>query len=130
MLFSLLIALAAAAPAADRNPAIGTWSNPKGTVVVRTVRCGRAICGSVIRASPEAREKARAAGTADLVGTRILSDFQPVGPGRWEGEAFVPDMGVTVTATMIQVNRNALEIEGCSFGGYLCKRQVWSRTSR
>ena len=130
MLISLLIALAAASPPTDRNPAIGTWSNPKGSVVVRTVRCGQAICGSVIRASSEAKEKARAAGTANLVGTRILTGFRPIGAGRWQGEAFIPDLGLTAPATMVQLDRNSLEIEGCSLGGYLCKKQLWRRTAR
>ena len=127
---SVLIAilLAAAAPSAG-DPALGTWSNPKGTVTVRTSRCGRAICGTVIAAAPAAREKARAAGTENLVGTRILSNFRPAGRGRWEGEAFVVDLGLTVPAVMTQLDRNALQIEGCSLGGYLCRNQVWHRVS-
>lgn len=124
-----ILALAAGGASARAEPGLGTWVNPKGTVVVRTARCGDAICGRVIKASPEARDKARVAGTARLVGTQILSGFRPAGAGRWQGEAFVPDMGVTVTATMVQLGRDALEIEGCSLGGYLCRKQVWRRAA-
>ncbi len=128
MLLSLAIAmLAAAAAPAGADPVLGTWSNPKGNVAVRTARCGDAICGKVIRAAREAQQKARAAGTARLVGTRILSGFRAAGAGRWQGEAFVPDMGVTVTATMVLIGRDTLEIEGCGLGGYLCRKQVWRR---
>ncbi len=122
--------LLAAAPApASADPVIGTWINPKGTVTVRTARCGRAICGKVISAAQSAREKARAAGTANLVGLEILSDFRPAGAGTWHGLAFIPDVGVTVPATMTQLGRNQLQIEGCGMGGYLCKQQVWRRVS-
>ena len=123
-----ILAFAAGGASASADPGLGTWINPKGTVVVRTARCGDAICGRVIKASREAQDKARAAGTTRLVGTQILTGFRAVGAGRWQGEAFVPDMGVTVTATMVQLGRDTLEIEGCSFGGYLCRKQVWRRT--
>ena len=120
--------LVAGAGPARPDPVIGTWSNPKGTVVVRTAHCGNAICGKVVRASPSAEEAARAAGTSRLVGTQILTGFRAVGAGRWQGEAFIADRGVTVIATMVQLGPDALEIEGCGLGGYLCKRQLWRRT--
>ena len=130
-MYPLLAALfLAAAPAqAGGDPVIGTWLNPKGTVTVRTARCGRAICGKVISAAPSAQEKARAAGTARLVGMEILSDFRPAGAGIWQGQAFIPDMGVTVPATMTQLGRDRLQIEGCGMGGYLCKQQIWTRVA-
>ena len=124
LMFALL--LAAATPA-SADPVLGTWSNPKGTVTVRTARCGRAICGTVVSAAPAAREKARAAGTGNLIGTRIMDGFRPIGPGRWEGQAFVADLAVTVPATMTLIGRDQIEIEGCSLGGYLCRSQIWHR---
>ena len=127
MSLMLAILLAAAASPSSADPALGTWSNPKGTVTVRTARCGRAICGTVISASAAARDKARAAGTANLVGTRIMDGFRPAGPNRWEGQAFVPDLAVTVPATMTLIGRDRIQIEGCSLGGYLCRNQVWHR---
>lgn len=129
-MFPLLTALLLAAPApASADPVLGTWLNPKGTVTVRTARCGRAICGKVISAAPSAQEKARAAGAGRLVGMEILSDFRPAGRGIWQGTAFIPDMGVTVPATMTQLSRDRLQIEGCGMGGYLCKQQVWTRVA-
>jgi uncharacterized protein (DUF2147 family) len=123
---AIALLLAASAPS-SADPALGTWSNPRGTVTVRTARCGRAICGTVVAASPEAREKARAAGTANLVGTRIMDGFRPAGANRWEGQAFVADLGLNVPATMTLIGRDEIQIEGCSLGGYLCRNQVWHR---
>ena len=112
--------------AATPSP-IGIWKNPKGTVTVRTAACGRAICGRVIAATPEAQEKARRGGTARLVGTEIMSDFMPAGRGRWQGMAFIPDLGITADGVMTQTGPNTIEIEGCGLGGYFCKSQVWTR---
>jgi len=128
LLASLLLAAAPAQASAD--PVIGTWINPKGTVTVRTARCGRAICGKVVSAARSAQEKARAAGTGRLVGMEILSDFRPAGEGTWQGQAFIPDVGITVPATMTQIGRDRLQIEGCGMGGYVCKQQVWTRAAR
>ena len=128
-MFPLLVSLLLAAPQPAADPVIGTWINPKGTVTVRTARCGRAICGRVISAAPSAQEKARAAGTGRLVGMEILSDFRPAGRGTWQGQAFIPDVGITVPATMTQVGRDRLQISGCALAGYMCKEQVWTRVA-
>jgi uncharacterized protein (DUF2147 family) len=127
----LLAGLAAAShpvrPAAD--PVIGTWLNPKGNVVVRTAHCGPAICASVVWADQSAMRAAEAGGTAHLVGTELLRDFRPTGPGQWEGQAFVPDIGQTVDSQMVQTDHDSLRIDGCALGGFLCKKQVWHRTT-
>jgi uncharacterized protein (DUF2147 family) len=127
--FALFALFAAAAAPSQADSVIGQWSNPKGTVIVRTSRCGDAICGTVVKAAPSAQDAARAAGTTRLVGTRILNGFRPAGAGIWQGEAFVPDKGLTVPATMTRIGRDSLQIEGCSFGGYLCRQQIWHRVA-
>jgi uncharacterized protein (DUF2147 family) len=58
-----------------------------------------------------------------------LNGFRPAGPGIWQGEAFIPDRGLTVPATMTRIGRDALQIEGCSLAGYLCRKQVWRRVA-
>jgi uncharacterized protein (DUF2147 family) len=126
----LLAALAALAPAPSPSSdaaILGTWANPKGTIIVRTARCASGICGRVVWASPEAQEDARVAGVSSLVGTELLRGFRPVGAGRWQGEAFVPDLGGTFQSEMSLLGRNRLQIEGCRFGRLLCRQQVWQR---
>src|SRR4051812_34321425 len=129
MILSLLAALAAAAhPAPARaDPVIGTWMNAKGTVAVRTSHCGRSLCGRVVWASPAAQEAARAGGTERLVGTELFRDVQPTGPGAWAGEIFVPDLATTADGNLMLVDPGTLEIDGCRFGGLLCKKQVWHK---
>src|SRR4051794_29565899 len=106
----LLAALAAASAPLGGRGIIGTWINPAGTVVVTTRRCGPNICGRVVWASARAQEKARAGGTARLVGTELLRDYRPVAPGQWEGQVFVPDRGATVDSQMTQLDRDTLQI--------------------
>src|SRR4051812_18772427 len=128
-MLAIALALAAAARPAARpaDPMIGTWMNRRETVAVATSRCGANLCGRVVWAAPEAREAAAAGGTPRLVGTMLLRDFRQVSRGQWEGEVFVPDLGQTAQAEMALASPTELEINGCQFGGLLCKRQVWHR---
>ena len=119
--------LVAAAPAAN-DPAIGTWTNPKGSLTVRTRWCGKQLCGRVVAATPRQQEKARAAGVPRLVGTELLRGFRRSGGG-WSGSLFVPDQGQAVDSKLRVAGPNSLEISGCLIGGILCKTQLWTRVS-
>jgi uncharacterized protein (DUF2147 family) len=124
----LLAALAAAShPAHAADPIIGNWRNPKGTVMVRTARCGPAICASVVWADASAIRAAAAGGTARLLGTELFRNFRQTGTSQWQGQAFVPDLGQTVDSQIFQVDRDSLEIDACAIGGFLCRKQVWHR---
>jgi uncharacterized protein (DUF2147 family) len=129
MITTLLLALAAAAhPAPARaDPVIGMWMNRKGTVAVRTSHCGGGLCARVAWASPAAQEAARAGGTERLVGTDLFRNVRPAGTGTWQGEVFVPDMGETAEATITITGPGELQIDGCRFGGLLCKQQFWHK---
>lgn len=131
MISFLFAALLAAHPAPPRaaDPVIGTWMNRKGTVAVRTAHCGGGICGRVVWAAAAAQEAARAGGTDRLVGTEVFHEMRPTGPGAWEGEVFVPDLGQTADATMALIGPSNMEINGCSFGGFLCKKQEWHKVA-
>jgi uncharacterized protein (DUF2147 family) len=124
----LLAAMAAAAhPAPD--PVVGMWMNRKGTVVVRTGHCGASLCARVVWADPAAQEAARAGGTERLVGTDLFRGVRPAGPGAWQGEVFVPDMGETAEATITMTGPGELQIDGCRYGGLLCKQQFWHKVA-
>jgi uncharacterized protein (DUF2147 family) len=127
----VLAALAAAAahhgPAVD--PVVGNWMNPSKTVVVRTSHCGGGLCGRVVWASPQAQDAARVGGTEHLVGTEIFHDVRSAGPGAWEGEVFVPDLGTTADGNLMLLDADSLEIDGCRLHGLLCKKQVWHKVS-
>ena len=128
---SLLIALAlAAAGAAPADPAVGLWSNPKGTLQVRTRRCGQQLCGTVVGASAKATAKAQQAGVASLIGTELFSNYRPSGNGEWAGTLFVPDKGKRVSSTLQTDAGRSVKVSGCLIGRFLCKSQVWTRIER
>jgi uncharacterized protein (DUF2147 family) len=127
-----LVMLAAAMPvAASAQEALeGQWRNPKGSIVVRLSQCGRAYCGTVVRASDKAKAGARKGGTANLIGTRILSNLRPVGRGTFKGQAFEPKRNIRAPATIRMVGPDAIEVKGCAIAGMLlCKEQRWTRVS-
>jgi uncharacterized protein (DUF2147 family) len=128
---SALALLAATLPvlAAAQAPLTGQWTNPKGSVVVRLVPCGSAMCGVVVHASEHAKESARKGGTPNLVGTRILTGLRPSGDGSFKGQVFDPKRNIHAPATVRMLGPDALSVEGCAFLGLVCKEQRWTRAS-
>ncbi|WP_225883258.1 DUF2147 domain-containing protein [Sphingomonas aliaeris] len=122
-MIAALAALAMIPAAANAAPPKGVWTNPKKNVRVTFQRCGDAMCGKVIWASPEAQEKAG----SPLVGTMLFEDFVEEGPGEWSGSVFVPDIGQSVSGTIRQMDANTLVGEGCVIAGLGCKSQTWTR---
>lgn len=124
---SFLLALTlAAATGGTADPAVGLWTNPKGSLTVRTRRCGAQLCATVVSASERAKVKAADAGVAQLVGTEIFSDYRRDRDG-WAGTLFVPDKGKRVSSTLELAGGNRVKISGCLIGRMICKSQVWTR---
>ena len=119
--------LAAPAAASAKAPLEGQWKNPKGNVIVRVAHCGENYCGTVVEASAKAKATAKKGGTAQLIGTRILSDVRPAGNGTWRGRAFDPKRNIRAPATIRMVGSSTLLIKGCVIGGLICKEQRWTR---
>lgn len=121
-------AILAAPAAAQPAPGLaGLWRNPHGSVVVRTGACGDRWCGWVAWASAEAEADARDGGVDRLVGTELLHDYEPDGPGSWTGTVFVPDMNRRFASRIEAVSADQLRIRGCILGGLFCKTQLWTR---
>ena len=111
--------------AAQAAPAIeGRWANPSRSVIVDIADCGSAMCGTVTWASAKAQQDARK-GTDRLVGTPLLTNLQPRGPG-WRGKLFVPDQNMRVAARL-QLVGEQLKVSGCAMGKALCKAALWTR---
>lgn len=135
ILATLVVAQAAGAGTLATRPSVlGVWSNPKGTLAVRTQPCGpadtvgaAALCGAIVRAEPKAVADARDAGVVQLIGTQLLQDYRPIGRASWSGRVFVPDMGRSFSSRIRQTSPDALTISGCLIGGMFCKSQEWHR---
>ena len=112
---------------ATHDMPIGLWENPKGTIRVRTAPCGDALCGAIAGATATAEADARDAGVSNLIGTQLLKDYRKIGPDRWAGTVYVPDMGHSFSSRIVQLAPDTLKISGCLIGGWLCKSQIWKR---
>ena len=103
------------------------WENPYHSVKVRTGNCAGKLCGWVVWATPEAQKDARDSGTDRLIGTQLLEDYTPYGPGKWRGHVFVPDMGHRFYSTISLLDPATLKVSGCVLGGLICKSQIWHK---
>ena len=124
-----LAALSLAVPAAAAPPApkwAGVWRNASNSVHLRTAPCGRAMCGTVIWASEKAKADVAARG-GTLIGTQLFRDFRDTGGGVWSGQVYVPDIDQVFSGTITPRGPNTLVGEGCLFGSFGCKQQVWTR---
>ena len=117
-----------AEPASAAQPA-GVWRNPKNSVHIKIQPCGGTVCGIVVWASDRVREKARKAGTPNLIGKQLLQEFRAEGAGTWGGRVFVPDLARTVSGKLKASGPNSVVASGCLLGRFLCKSQVWTRIS-
>jgi uncharacterized protein (DUF2147 family) len=120
-------ALASLPAAAQAAPPKGVWTNPSKSVRVVFQRCGQAMCGKVVWASPKAQADAAAGGGGPLVGAMLFRDFVEEERGLWSGSVLIPDIGQTVSGTIEQTGPNTLVGEGCVFAGIGCKSQTWTR---
>jgi uncharacterized protein (DUF2147 family) len=124
-----LTGLIAAAPLAASGPGsiAGRWQNPNDSVVVEVAPCGPAYCGTVVQATAKAKADARKGGTANLIGTRLMSGFKPIGSGKYRGKVLLPKRGMHATGTIHLAGHNTLVVEGCALAGLICKEQRWDR---
>jgi uncharacterized protein (DUF2147 family) len=104
------------------------WRNPSNSVHVRFDPCGPNLCGKVVWANDKAKADAARA-TGNLVGTSIFRDLHPVGPNQWQGQVFVPDLGVSFSGTVTRRGNDQIVGEGCLFANVGCRQQVWTRVS-
>jgi uncharacterized protein (DUF2147 family) len=59
-----------------------------------------------------------------LIGTIILRNFRPAGPGVWRhGKIYNPEDGQTYSGTLKHIRPDLLEVSGCVF--LFCRSQVW-----
>ncbi len=119
----------AAVAASPGQQPTGVWRNPKNSVHIKIQPCGANVCGTVVWANERAREKARRAGTPDLIGKQLLQEFHAEGAGTWGGRVFVPDLARTVSGRLKKAGPNSVVASGCLLGRFICKSQTWTRIS-
>ncbi|WP_254695319.1 DUF2147 domain-containing protein [Oceanicola sp. D3] len=126
-LFKLMMAgaaLALAAGAAQAATPEGVWltgPDKKGNVAhVRAVKCGSAVCGTIIKAFNASGQPIK----SPNVGKRVFWDMTPAGAGTYQGRAYVPVMKRDYGAQM-HLRGNKMVVKGCA--GPICMDQTWTR---
>ena len=127
LLLPLVLFASASTRASPRETIEGVWKNRPNTLVVRIAQCGAAFCGTVVGASQDAKESVRKAGTASLVGTRVLTGLRRSGDGAYRGEVFNPNLNIHAAGTIMLESQNVLVVRGCVLAGLICRQQHWTR---
>jgi uncharacterized protein (DUF2147 family) len=109
---------------AQAEPILGTWltgpDNKQQVAHMQIVRCGAAICGTVLRAFDKTGQQV----TTPNVGKRVIWDMQPEGGGAYRGKVLLPLYRATVDG-QFRVAGDSLTLKGCL--GPVCKSQSWTR---
>ncbi len=64
-----------------------------------------------------------------LMGVTIVIGMKPSGAHEWSGQVYNAEDGKTYTGHITMQGTNALKLEGCALGGWVCKSQTWSRVN-
>ncbi|QDH73660.1 DUF2147 domain-containing protein [Brevundimonas sp. M20] len=129
----LTAAAALAAPAFAGDPT-GLWQTSTNGGQVRIVRCGQALCGTLvtsdtIRANPNTLDEHnadRAQRSRPLRNLPMLRGFVG-GPTEWTGgSVYNPADGRTYRGTITLQGDNTLRLRGCVVAP-LCRTQTWTR---
>jgi len=126
-LFIALATLLAATTPASANAKSnleGRWKNGRMEIVIGP--CGRALCGTVVKASARQQAKAQNGSGTNLIGARVIDNIQPAGSGVYRANVFVADRDMQARGTIRQVGPNRLTVRGCVWG-FLCKTTNWDR---
>lgn len=124
MAFAAVATLAGTATASAKSPLEGRWKNGKMEIAIAP--CGRALCGTVVKASPIQQAKAERGSGTDLVGARLITGITPTGPSTYKARVFVADQNVHASGTIDQVSSNQLKVRGCVLA-VICKSKTWDR---
>lgn len=122
-----LLVTAAPSQATARSGLEGRWKNGKMEIVIRP--CGRALCGTVVKASAKQQTRAQRGSGTDLIGARVIDNIRPAGSGVYKANVFVADRDLTARGTIRQVTENRLNVRGCVMS-VICKTTNWDRIGR
>jgi uncharacterized protein (DUF2147 family) len=124
MILATLAAVAAPAAANARAGLEGRWKNGKMEIVIRP--CSGGLCGTVVKASAKQQAKAQNGSGTRLIGSRVIDNIRPAGPGTYKADVYVADRDMNARGTIRQVTANRLNVKGCVLG-FLCKTTNWDR---
>ncbi|RMF41344.1 MAG: DUF2147 domain-containing protein [Alphaproteobacteria bacterium] len=126
---AIAVAVFLASPALAGSPG-GIWrteANDEGNylhVEITPCRTDAALwCGTIVSARNSAGKPIASA----HIGRQMIAGMKPDGPDAWSGGTiWAPDDDETYSSNM-RLKGNLLSVEGCVFGGLICRGQDWRR---
>src|SRR5690348_13779533 len=122
-LVGLAVALAPVSALARSNLE-GRWKN--GAMEIVIAPCGQSLCGRVVKASAQQQSKAQRGSGTHLLGSRVIDNIQPSGPGVWKADVFVATRNMNARGTIEQVGPDRPAVRGCVLA-VICKTTHWDR---
>ena len=118
------VAVAIAPASASAKSLEGRWKN--GAMEIVIAHCGDSLCGRVVKASEKQRTKAQRGSGQKLLGSRVIDDIHPSGPGKWSATVYLASKDMNARGTIQQVGPDRLSVRGCVLA-VLCKTTHWDR---
>ena len=116
----------------------GIWRDKDGGTI-RVHPCNASMCADIASVNPpndpqtgrpwldknnhDANKRSR-----PLIGTPVLMDMRPSGPGRWSGKLYDPDRGQIYDGNLVELGPDKIRVEGCVIG--LCGGEELMRVGR
>jgi uncharacterized protein (DUF2147 family) len=119
----------------------GTWLTEGGQATVRMASCGDAVCGTIVALKqpndPDTGKPQTDVNNPDpklrkrgIIGIQIVLGMKPNGGAtKWSGKVYNAEDGETYSGNITMLNATSLKLEGCVFGGLICKGQIWTRVN-
>ncbi len=104
----------------------GRWKNGAMEIVIGP--CGHSLCGRVVKASQQQRTKAQRGSGTHLMGSRVIDNIEPSGPGTWRADVFLASRNMNAKGTIEAVGPDRLAVHGCVLA-VICKTTHWDRVS-
>lgn len=131
--------VAAATPAAAGDPR-GNWMTDDGKARIAIANCGGALCGRIValtepvdpatgKPRTDVNNPDAAKRTRPLVGVQIVIDMKPDTTDKWTGQVYNAEDGKTYSGSITLQDARTLTLQGCAFGGMICKNRTWTRTN-
>jgi uncharacterized protein (DUF2147 family) len=106
----------------------GLWLGKDGGTI-RIQSCGPDLCAVIASMKPpldpatgrpwtDKNNPDASKRTRPLIGVEVLSGMRPAGPGKWSGQLYDPDRGLTVSGNLLDLDQQTIRIEGCLL--FLC----------
>lgn len=125
ILLAMIAMFAMTTAAAAQDAAVGIWQTEADDGAFAHVvisPCGNAFCGVIQRTFRDGGTEYQ----SENIGKQLVIDMVPNGDGTYSGSVWRPSNNKIYVGKM-QVNGNALRLQGCVAGGLICASQNWVR---